>query len=124
MRTQTFTHNGATITVKRAVIRDRLAANLIIAALDIGFDPLERYAASEFAQCVARTTNIDGDIGFTVPGVNATASELKAGLEAWLEADASLLVEWQSALNLVNISPNDPDLTPTTPEKKEANQAS
>ena len=120
MRTQTFTYKGATITVKRAVIRDRLAANMVIALLEVGHDPIERYAASEFAQCVALTVEIDGDLGFTMPKASATPDELKAGFEAWLEAEPTLLMEWQTAIALASIALNDPDLTPDTPlEKKE-----
>lgn len=118
MRTQTFTYKQASVTVKRAVIRDRLAANMVISFLDVGSEPLARYAASEFAQCVSLTTQIEGDIGFVLPKVSDSPETLKAGFEAWLEADPKLLIEWQTAIALAGMDFNDPDLTPNTPDEK------
>ena len=124
MLTETFTFNGATFTVRRADVRTRIKKTIVYGRLGA----TQGMAEDEWAFIYAYTgfitqTTVDGDPGFKVPTVSASEGEHQAALEAFLSADEELYDLLNDALNKVDRAPNDADLTPDTPEKKEKNPA-
>lgn len=118
MRTQTFTHNGATITVRAETIEDTLDTDLLLALMGNGSTGRERYKRAHFARLVALST-VEGDLGFAWPTPDASPEALLAAYDAWKQLPADLMREWQEKIARANVTSGDPDLTPETSEKKE-----
>lgn len=124
MLTETFTFNGATFTVRRADVRTRIQKSIVYGRLGA----TQGMADDEWAYIYAYTgfitqTKVDGDPGFTVPPVTASEGEHQLGLQAFLSVDEDLYDLLNDALNKVDRAPNEADVTPDTPEKKEKNLA-
>lgn len=110
--TRAFEWNGATITVRRSTIGDRLAIHVISRHLMVDAESeVERYQVAVFAEYVQRST-VAGDLGFAFPSSTATAKELHAAMAAFLQMDEALYYQWENALTEVNAAPNAPALTP------------
>jgi hypothetical protein len=110
--TRSFKWNGATITVHRATIGDRLAIHVITNLLHDGNrGALATYQRSVFAEYVQRSS-VDGDLGFPFPTADASAEELRSGLDAFLGMDEALYFQWENTLAEVNVPVNEPALTP------------
>src|SRR5688572_22909861 len=113
MRSQTFTEQGATITVRAETIEDALDVDMLSYQMGAGTTAKEIYKRTQFLRLV-QTSTVDGDLGFDWPSPDASAEALLAAYEAWKQQPASLIRRWALAIEAVNASPNDPDLTPNT----------
>lgn len=119
---RTFTHNGVTVTVHRARIRDRVARDIIIQKLQragVG-DAFERYT---FANLLSQS-EVDG-----LPWGTSLSSdaELAVAFDAVMNSeDTTLYEKWDDELRLVNSALNDAALLPpdaTDPPKVEADES-
>lgn len=121
MRTKSFTYNGATITVRRGTVRDRLAVDALVWELPDTTSLAESHAQRSFGRAVVQTVSVEGELGFSWPNVSATADVLKAGFEALMDADGALWDAWKMALHEVDGELTDPKLVEgNTNPKKEA----
>lgn len=122
MRTKTFQLNGATITVAPEtgdMYIDCMVAESILKGDDsVPINVNVKY--NRFALAWSRST-IDGDLGFAWPESPNDADEMRAACEAWLELPGLEIERWLTEIEIVNRSPNDPDLKPPTEvsQKKE-----
>ena len=114
-------YNGATITIRRGTVRSRLDCNMIFRAFDIDdemplaeFSRIERYARF-LTQCT-----IVGEVGFPIPALSASEAELKAGFEAFLEADTEFYDAVMVALANADSDLNAPELLPHVQKKGSA----
>lgn len=114
-------YNGATITISRGSVRSRLDCLVVYSKLDINdhtsdreFIYMDNYIRF-LTQC-----QIKGDIGFPVPGLDASAEDIQAGYEAFLNADTAFYDSVIVALNSVDSDRNAPELLPDVPKKDSA----
>ena len=119
MTTRKFTYRDATITIHRRRMSDRLDTELIVAMLmnETGRDNRGRFVrnyhrANSYAVLLASIDAVDGDAGFPIPPADAPEDELRAGYEAFLNADDGFYDAWLAALNAVNAPIGDPDTAP------------
>ena len=108
-------YNGATVTVRRGTVRTRLLQSLLYSKLGISADTTDEefLFISYYARFLTQTT-IKGKLGFDIPGATDDPEQLRAGLEAFLDADVGLYDEVIAALNEVDAMLNDPELSPET----------
>jgi hypothetical protein len=94
MPENTFEFNGATVTVRRETVRDRLAIDVLLHDLDEALgktQALEEYhQRRQFAHFV-KLSDVQGDIGFDLRGPVAET------FDGWLNADAELYEAWVEA---------------------------
>jgi len=122
-RTKTFQYNDATITVRRATIRDRLTIDALQWQLpDTDLVPV-RHQQRAYLRAVVQTTSVDGDLGFTLPKPDAPDAALAAGFEAMMDAPGTLWDIWRLTLEQVDGAIADPDLAPTADPKGKAASA-
>lgn len=117
-RTKTFTYGSATVTVRRATVRDRLAVDALVWSLPDTEQTAERHAQRSYARVVVQTVSVDGDLGFTLPPSNAPDAELIAGYEAMMDADGALWDAFVVALAQVDGAIAAPDLATASPKAK------
>jgi hypothetical protein len=111
---------GLTITVRPETGRDVFAKRVIYRRVlqDVDDDAhVEQVVA--FAAAVTQTTRVDGDLGFEWPTAKATAEELRAALECWLDQPSAVITQWMDTIEAVSAPDGDPDLFPVdeVPEK-------
>lgn len=100
--TITFQWNDATITVRRAKTRDRLAEDTFQMKLAPGdTDVSEKIAARTYGQFCSQSS-VEGDVGFPLLPATTPEEEMRKGFEAWLDAGSELTELWQKKLNTVN----------------------
>lgn len=105
----TFTWGDATITVRRARVRDRLAEDAAQTKLTTKEDEVNlKVTVRQFAKICSQSTVV-GDVGFALVPATAPEPELRDAFEAWLDADLELMDKWFAALNIVD--------APLTPQK-------
>ena len=113
MLTEKFSHNGASVEVRRADVRARLRAQLVYATFDVQTDmPDEAWAELRFFARFLSQTRIEGDLGFPVAAVSDDRASLERCLEAFLAADEVLYDRLLIAMNNVARNPGDADLLP------------
>jgi len=113
--------NGATFTLRRGTVRDRLMVNSVVGKLGIDLDYTEDFAGKRlFARLIVQG-QADGDWGFTLPAITDNEEILLASFEKFLDLDGGLYDELETALYEVDKSLNDPDLLPAeiVPEKND-----
>jgi len=127
MTARQFTHKDATITVHRRRMADRLDSELIVAMLmnDVERDNRNRFArkwhrANAFAVMLVSIDAIDGQPEFPIPAPDAPEAELRAGFEAFLNADGGFYDAWLAALNAVNAPISDADTAPGVDDRPNA----
>ncbi len=121
MLTSKIKWNGATITLRRGTVRDRLMVNSVVGKLGIDLDYIEDFAGKRlFARFIVQA-QADGDFGFAIPAITDNEETLLASFEKFLDLDGELYDELETALYEVDKSLNDPDLLPAeiVPEKKD-----
>lgn len=134
MRSNTFSINGAKITVRtedgNAHI-DRTTAAIGLGIYDIHEkdDPDNGIQAGEYIlprriamrrqqfAAVWAQSEIEGDLGFEWPDNPLDKAAMSAACEAWLSLPGDTVGQWINEVNMINLSPNDPDLKP--PEEVE-----
>lgn len=121
MRTQSFTENGVTITVRAETIEDALDTEIIAHQLGIT-NARENYKLARFLQLWLVST-VEGDLGFEWPANDASPEQLTTAFHAWKKLPANLARVWVATYALANVGSNDPELTPNVSEKKEATPA-
>lgn len=105
------------ITFARPTVRSRLAEMMIYNRITIEpDDELRAYLVGTFVPLLTRAT-IEGDMGFTLPSVNALAEELETAIEAFGNAPADVYDAIVAALNEADAIPNDPALQPGSEKK-------
>ena len=111
--TREFEHNGAKVTVFRLTVRGKLQSSMLYNTLGLSEDthPNKYLELYHYVRLLTQTT-IDGEVGFKIPNVTATLEELRAGLEAFMDADESLLNQLQTAFEDVDAAVNDAALLP------------
>lgn len=102
----TLTYNDATITLRRALVGDRLHADVIgsrLAGKD-GYDSNFAYPFRTFARFVTQA-QIEGDFAFALPAFDAPIDKLKAAYEAFTQMDEAFYDEVLLALDDVTAPP-------------------
>jgi hypothetical protein len=98
MEKYTFDHNGATFTVRRATMRDRIRRDYFLGRLaSITDDDVTPYELMYFARAVSQTT-IEGECGYEMPTPNLEDDELYGSFMDWCELDGELAEKWLAAL--------------------------
>ena len=105
MDDHTFTYNGATVTLARRTNRHAMLIDRIVVALADGDE--EDDAASLaykrlFARAVVQTEAVEGELGVALPSATASPADLRAGYEAFMEADGTLGDAYYRELAAVN----------------------
>jgi hypothetical protein len=116
IQTQTFTYGKATVTVRRATVRDRLRVDTLTWKLPDAETTDERHAQRSFARLVVQTEKVDGDLGFPLPKFDAPDAELRAGYEALMDAPGALWDAWVVALARVDDAIAEPEVAPNSPK--------
>lgn len=117
MRTQQFTDNGVTFTVRAETIADALDTDMLTNLM--GFSTArENYRRARFVQMVLLTT-VEGDLGFAWPTPDDSVEALLTAYAAWQQLPADVIRTWTATLALANATPNKADLSPDLSEKKE-----
>ncbi len=101
------------ITFAAPTVRSRLAEMMLynrLPPIDAD-DELRAYLVGMFVPLMTRGT-ITGELGITLPSLNADAAQLEAGLEAFANAPADLYDALVLALNTADAVPGDPDVQP------------
>lgn len=128
IKRKTIEIGGARVTVRsadgwtdidrRAVLRDLVEALGTLSAdgkrYDLGSKLRDRVAV--FAACVIQTETVEGDLGFAWPGEAATTSELIAAFACVSLLPPGAIEQWLEAIDSVDQSPGDPDLSPEVDE--------
>lgn len=123
MHTQTFTWGGAEITVRPAVVQDRLDTEIVMFTMGQGETVRERHAQRNFGKFITQS-EVKGDLGFAWPTLDASPAELNEAFSHWRSMPGALYDQWDNALTAVDTTPNDPDLTPAASEKNDTTPAS
>lgn len=134
MRTRTFTHNGATITLHVKTGGDELDCEMLLYRLRLARaaamgnpgtlssgDPLQVYRDMTFIDMVVQTDTIEGDVGFTLPTGLPTGDELIAAEDAVMATTGGLIKKYRAELEAINAPPiteanaaTDPKAEPTS----------
>ena len=111
--TREFEHNGATVTVFRLTVRGKLQSSMLYNTLGLGEDtnPNKYLELYHYIRLLTQAT-IEGDVGFKIPNVTAPLEELQVGMEAFMNADESLLTQLETAFEEVDAAVNDAALLP------------
>ena len=113
MLTKQIEWNGATITLRRAKIRDRLLMNSIIGKLGIDATDTGDFAGKRLFARLITQAQIEGDgLGFALPANADSEEDLRVGFAKFLDLDGELYDSLEEALHEVDRSLNDPDLLP------------
>lgn len=101
------------ITFAAPTVRSRLAEMMLFNRLPPidADDELRAYLVGMFVPLMTRGT-ITGELGFTLPSINADVAQLEAGLEAFGNAPGELYDALVLALNNADAVPGDPDVQP------------
>lgn len=113
MSEQTFSYNGATITVHTQTGRDYLDAQIVqvrLGAITMQ-DVRQRIYVNRFSEAYSQST-VEGELGFEWPESPVDEVQLQIAFEGWLNLPGSVMEQWLNTLELVNTPPNDPDLLP------------
>jgi hypothetical protein len=118
MRTDTFDHYDASVTVRERIGADdidmpfivSMIAGVVLPGVSLADMPNRVYLRCMlFAAMVRQQVEIKGDLGLTVPGPNAGDDALKAFYAEMFESSDSrrreLLDKWTASLNRVNNPP-------------------
>lgn len=119
MRSQSFTENGITITVRPETIEDALDTDMLTFQLGTVGTARENFKRARFIQLVL-ISKVEGELGFEWPTADSSVKELMDAYEQWKLLPASLIRRWAQAIEAANATANDPDLTPAASEKKDA----
>lgn len=105
--TREFEYNGAKVTVSRRTVRSQIQTELLYRAFgdDENTSDIELLEKAPFFQLLTQT-EIDGDIGFKIPEVASSIKELKAGFDAFMDADGTFLDQLREAWLEVNAAVN------------------
>lgn len=119
MISRSFTHKGAVVTLHRRTNGDLIDAELIVGLLMDGIDPSQKKAwtrrylhARNYAATLVSITRVEGEMGFTIPSVEASDDEIKAAFEAWVADESGFYSAWINAMAAVNAPPGDVDTSP------------
>lgn len=111
--TGSFSFNGATVTVQRPTVATRVKLWQFRQTITIhGSGSIPRDIADTLCYYLANTVNITGSLGFSVPLAAPSHEQLIAFLEAFADADETLVTAWDSAIYGLKYATNDPDLLP------------
>lgn len=134
MHKRTFSHNGATITVRTedgSAYIDRMTAEITLGLYETFeeddpaqghvkgervLSPRVAFKRTQFAAVWAQS-DVEGDLGFEWPQSPLDQEAMLSGCEAWLALPGRIVGQWINEVNMVNMAPNDPDLKP--PEEVE-----
>lgn len=122
MRSQSFEENGIRITVRPETIEDALDTDMLTFQIGTVGSARENFKRARFIQLVLIST-VEGELGFAWPSADSSVRELLEAYEQWKQLPANLIRQWAAAIEAVNATPNDPNLTPAVSEKKEATPA-
>lgn len=102
-----------TISFAKPTVRSRLAEMMLYNRMPPleADDELRAYLVGMFVPLLTRAT-VTGDLGFTLPPLNADSAQLEAGLEAFANAPGDLYDALVAALNDADAVPGDPDIQP------------
>jgi hypothetical protein len=118
MTERTFQYNGATVSIRRAKVRDKVSIGAILRKLDIAEGDEEgNIAGYAFARFMV-LSDVEGDLGFALPQVTDDAETIHAAIESFLDADGDLYDGLIGALNRADTPTGDPDLQPGADAKK------
>ncbi len=111
-------YNGATVTVRRGTVRSRLLSTLIYGKLNVAKDmsDADYIFMTNYASFLTQTS-VKGKLGIPKPPATADEKEIRAGLEAFLEADTDFYDAILGALLEVDAPLNDPELAPDVDPK-------
>lgn len=115
-QTQNFTYGKATVTVRRATVRDRLRVDTLVWKLPDADSIDERHAQRSYARVIVQTEKVDGDLGFALPKPGASEADIIAGYEALMDADGALWDAWNLALAQVDGAIAAPEIAPNSPK--------
>lgn len=106
-------YNGATVTVRRGTVRTRLQQSLLYNKLDIS----ERMTDEDFLFIsyyvrLLTQVSVKGNLGIDIPKTTDDPAQLKAGLSAFLDADVEFYDVVIAALNEIDSTMNEPELSP------------
>lgn len=120
MFTETFSYNGAQITIRRADVRARLRAQLVYGTIIAANPNLsdEEWAEVEFFGRFLAQVSVEGELGFPLARVSDDADALMASKEALMASDDALYYDLVRAMRNVARNPGDPDLAPDVDEAK------
>lgn len=105
--------NNLVIVVRSETGRDLIAKRIVYRrVLNADADENQLEQAVAFAAAVTQTVEIRGELGFPWPTVSASADELKAALECFLDLPSNLFRVWIDGIEEVNAPSGDPDLLP------------
>lgn len=120
MKTREFEVLGVRLRVHEETIEDALDIDMLSYEMGIGTTKNERYKRGQFLRLVQLTDVVSGAFAFAWPDKqNATDATLLTAYEGWKPLPGDVIRTWLRELELVNASPNNPDLTPAVSEKKE-----
>lgn len=120
MLSKTFTHNGVTVTVRRADVRARLMGHFIYRhfAIEETMPEDEFILYQTFVQFMTQTT-IEGDLGFPIPAVSAPKADIEAAFQAFMNLSAAFYDQYIEALREVESAPGEPETAPDNTKKNE-----
>ena len=119
MLTQKITYNGATLTVRRGTVRDRIQSNMVLNALGFDADDNIEFIAKRFyARVVTQTEVVEGELSFPLPPAGASADDHIKAYEHLMQGDAALYDLLEIALYEVDLPPGDPALAPQSEDQK------
>lgn len=98
MQPNSFEWNGATVRLRdtdEMTIDDVLGAELLPSKLD---DKDSLYLRGQFVDFMA-AAEIDGDIGFPLPPLNAPIVDIQAAFEQWRKLPAKFLKQWRKLVD-------------------------
>lgn len=99
---KTIEYEGVTIVCKRATVRSRLQTDFVYSHfINEHTAALDMYTYTVYARFLTQCT-VTGDLGFAIPGIGAEATDMLAGLEAFLDQPAVFLDTLIAALNEVD----------------------
>lgn len=113
IRTLTFTHGDASVTVRESIGIDRIDQRSIYGKLTYNRDSSRDInRASTFAEWLCRTVSVTGDFGFKWATLDSDKDEMQAAFDSWQAWPTDLMDKWVGALYTVSIAPGEPEMQP------------
>ncbi len=105
IRTHAFTYGDATVTVREPKGIDRIDQRVIYGKLAYNrTSDRDTNRAVNFAEFVARTVSVDGELGFPWATVDSNAIDMQKAFDGWQEWPSDLMDAWAGALYSVSES--------------------
>lgn len=117
IRTHEFKVNDATVTVREPKGVDRIDERIVYGKLTYDrSSERDRTRVVTFAEYVARTVSIDGEMGYPWASIDSPAADMQKAFDGWIEWPVAVMDAWAAAISAAATPPGElatqPDVDP------------